>query len=1509
MPPSNEPLIIVLLSTAWGPKHGGINSFNHDFAIGLAREGQSALRVFCAVLNPSDADIASAHATHKVTLIPIRRTVEPDRLDQAWAHEVALILKRDHNVRHVHWWVGHDLVSGEMAVAGREAVTGSKVALIKHTSYIDFTGTKHSDASRALAYDQEQCRLFSQADCRFAVGPKLQAALQEQLTGSKQVTMLVPGFPEHVVQNPAQHTFTAIVFGRMDRLNDRIKQGRLAVAGFASACKAGDGTRLAKNPRMYVFGIDQTGSPEDEGIRALATERVPGLNILPLPFTDDRDTLMGVLGRANLALMLSKHEGFGLTGWEAIATEIPLIIGRDSGLYELIRDLGGENPDRVIAIAVQGDNRGPDYESFTQEDEKLTADAVARVSRDLETFQAKAHGLKLALIDRYGCTWEATGRAFLDAIASGHSGPAHQVASQPAKQPEADASPEPPPTLIRIPGLSSLITHNVSLPPRHLLLPEAGVVPFHPAREPLLQDILSWAMAPTPPVGLRLDVGAGGAGKTRLMIEACHRLNALGGWHAGFLTAVANLELDYQALLRSGRNVFIVIDYAETRPEDVVALVRTAHNTAKRQLVRFALLARAAGDWWELIHRRASGNNELELVLQSPSTKRGPYRLETNDLADHERAEIFRSAAAAFAGRLDRPFSGVTPDLSAAHFSDVLYLHIAALAHVLGNQITDSRDLHRFVLDHERHYWQRSMGSSTASPDTLDNLGLAVAHLTLVGGTGSAEETRALLRQTPRVRHIPAADQERLLIQLRQLYPSGGGVGPLVPDVIGERQVAEALRHDDGLLEAVFAPESPDARVRQALTVLERLGSADPDEAHWLTKAATLAGSRKPREFVAVAEQGQGALSRRIVEAFPPGAAKPIARLLMAVRQRADKDSASLSRMMVLALEDDLGPAQAKHVARGPTRKRIKRLVALCEALESLHEYQAMRERIEEASALADLSLGTTLDDLRLRLKVKTQLFDIRRILGEHSAAFTAMEQASRIVELPGFRAEADAKAAIAGNLATALRNLGRFGEALAKAGEAERLRRAMYARQPDVYASNLATSLANLAAHLGDLGRYDESVAKAEEAESLRRALYARQPDAYAGDLATSLSNLANYLSDLGRHEEALAKAEEAERLQRALYAHQPDAHADYLAISHANLANHLGNLGRHEEALAQAEEAERMRRALYARQPDAYAGGLAMSFANLAKRLSDLGRHEEALVKAEEAERLQRALYARQPDAHAAYLATSLANLANHLRELGRHEEALAKAGEAERMRRALYARQPDAHAGGLATALANLATQLSELGRQEEEPAKAEEAERLQRALYARQPDAYSGDLANTLSIVGDCQVDTGRSGEGLARVDEGQEIWASLGRTLTPSENDCCFNGLRVRSSARLATGDIAGALADGAAAVRGLRSSVSKAGEVYRVMLLALVVLAEAAAAAAEPSAGQAVADAWQAARIELGSRPWLMRRPLARLAAILEDKPSLINQVPGLDRLKDDLAVAEAAWRATMDRG
>ena len=94
------------------------------------------------------------------------------------------------------------------------------------------------------------------------------------------------------------------------------------------------------------------------------------MNILAQPFTAQREPLFDQLGRANLALMLSWHEGFGLTGWEAIAAQVPLIVSRQSGLYRLVQErIGTPGTACLKGLDIQGQEGDDDCTNFTAEDE------------------------------------------------------------------------------------------------------------------------------------------------------------------------------------------------------------------------------------------------------------------------------------------------------------------------------------------------------------------------------------------------------------------------------------------------------------------------------------------------------------------------------------------------------------------------------------------------------------------------------------------------------------------------------------------------------------------------------------------------------------------------------------------------------------------------------------------------------------------------------------------------------------------------------------------------------------------------------------------------------------------------------------------------------------------------------------------------------------------------------------------------------------------------------------
>ena len=107
----------LLLATAWGPKYGGINAFNMDFAVGLANYLGADGKVFCAAFSPSKEDIEHAKS-RGVRLLNIERPVEAPAYDKSWALDVWQSFRKEYPKDAVDWWVGHDVTTGWAAVAG-----------------------------------------------------------------------------------------------------------------------------------------------------------------------------------------------------------------------------------------------------------------------------------------------------------------------------------------------------------------------------------------------------------------------------------------------------------------------------------------------------------------------------------------------------------------------------------------------------------------------------------------------------------------------------------------------------------------------------------------------------------------------------------------------------------------------------------------------------------------------------------------------------------------------------------------------------------------------------------------------------------------------------------------------------------------------------------------------------------------------------------------------------------------------------------------------------------------------------------------------------------------------------------------------------------------------------------------------------------------------------------------------------------------------------------------------
>ena len=605
----------MLLATAWGPKYGGINAFSMDFACGLANTLGANGKVFCAVLSPLREDVEDATA-RGVHLVAIARPADSGAYDKSWALDVWRKFAEDAPDQVIDWWVGHDVVTGWAAVEGPTVAGCGRSALIMHMNYADYQTYKGGVGERASEKERDQRRLFPKADRCFANGPLLRDALCEIVTD---VFMLVPGFADVPVR-PSSHRLHVITFGRMDRESDRIKQGGLAVAGFASAINhawshAGSPEKLKSNPQMRVIGINEPGGIEEQSLKRLADQRADRIvNLIAVRFDENRGQLFDELGRANISLMLSWHEGFGLTGWEAVAGEVPLIVSRQTGLWQLLKETFGERSAQgyVRVVDVRGQEGNDDIANFRPDDEAAIRDAIIECTASLAEARSTAARLKADMREKWICTWENTAKEFCTGLGIGTS----QVVatSREATTERASiAATTPRSTFVAIPKSNWPADLGIPMPDSMLLRPESRVVRFHRLREPLRDTIIGWALDPDEPIKLRLQAGEGGSGKTRLMIEVCERLEAAHNWRAGFVDKTQSISVGFSALLAEGKPSLVVLDYAESRAREIVELVRARLNSKASPLVRIVLLAREGRDWWDRLAEAAGDRKSTRL--------------------------------------------------------------------------------------------------------------------------------------------------------------------------------------------------------------------------------------------------------------------------------------------------------------------------------------------------------------------------------------------------------------------------------------------------------------------------------------------------------------------------------------------------------------------------------------------------------------------------------------------------------------------------------------------------------------------------------------------------------------------------------------------------------------------------------------------------------------------------------------------------------------------------------
>lgn len=784
--------------------------------------------------------------------------------------------------------------------------------------------------------------------------------------------------------------------------------------------------------------------------------------------------------------------------------------------------------------------------------------------------------------------------------------------------------------------------------PAGLLPARRATVPFH-GRETLLAELREWAERPG--LGVWLLHGPGGQGKTRLAHRFGCRL-ARDRWAVLWLRAAAARD-DLAVLARTVAPILVIIDYAETRPRQLTALLEALTRRAVR--VKVLLLARTAGSWWDELDTGSDVVRDLRDTAHL-------HRLRPLDDTALDRQRTYHTAAAAFADTLATMPAVDAADwraraarLAARTFPEpttVLAIQMAALADLLdtGGTTRQARGPEDRLLAHERRYW-RDTADAHGIDLSLETLTEVIAATVLLEPP-APRDTDTWLRRIPGLADQTHDQRRRVATWIAHVYPSEDpqrAFGGLQPDRLAEWLIGTT----PGVLRALATTLTAGDAVR-FLTVG--------------TRAAAHA---------AFTEQLAPELSRLCVR---------------------HPETLGLAAIAVIPLTEVPAPLlDALDYFADDETLDINILLSLFVALPH------RSHRLAGAAAAIAGNLVARHRELGGEIQVAVLAWALNRrsiwldALGRLAEALAAI---SRAVGLYRTLADQDPDAylpELAGGLnnqALQLQVLGRREEALAASTEAVELYRALSEQDQNTYLPYVAGSLDTQSMQLNALGRQEEALEASTTAVRIRVWLAATQhPAARDSDLANSLGNQSIWLQVLGRPKEALGASVMALQVYRTLVARHPDAYlSDYAKLLY-NLAAQLGELERWDEALGPARMSMLVWFQLAEQRPDAYVAGLAGSLNVYAAVLGKLKRHAEALTVIGEALPLHRAVAARHPDVQLPALAASLHNQSHQLNALGRRDEALAAITEAVGIWRQLTAKWPAAFQDKLDTSLAEL------------------------------------------------------------------------------------------------------------------------------------------------------------------------------------------------------------------------
>ena len=231
--------------------------------------------------------------------------------------------------------IGHGVKLGRQAQVIRDSHHCAWVQVV-HTApeKLSMFKTYHGAISKGNKKQWTEVKLCKIADRVVAVGPKLHDIYSRYLSHiGKNVFKLTPGIFTELsdlkTSNQESKEFWVLVFGRGDSEDFELK-------GFDIAAKA---VANLKDESYHLIFVGAPCGNEEEVAEKLLEQGLNRSQLTVKEYLEDRDDLATLLSTANLAVMPSRTEGFGLTGLEALSAGLPFLVSKNSGFGEALQEI------------------------------------------------------------------------------------------------------------------------------------------------------------------------------------------------------------------------------------------------------------------------------------------------------------------------------------------------------------------------------------------------------------------------------------------------------------------------------------------------------------------------------------------------------------------------------------------------------------------------------------------------------------------------------------------------------------------------------------------------------------------------------------------------------------------------------------------------------------------------------------------------------------------------------------------------------------------------------------------------------------------------------------------------------------------------------------------------------------------------------------------------------------------------------------------------------------------